>query len=125
MNKPALSLAGILLATSLSLGTPQQSSHKSATAKVFSGEITDSPCAQMGSHAAMMNPEGAKNARECTISCVRMGGKYVLYNGASKTTYRLDDQEKPKDFAGQKVKVTGTYDKAAKTIHVQHIEAAP
>jgi hypothetical protein len=53
-----------------------------------------------------------------------MGGKFVLYDAATKATYMLDDQEKPKEFAGQKVKVTGTYDKATKTIHVESIEAA-
>ncbi len=53
-----------------------------------------------------------------------MGGKFVLYSAATKTTYQLDDQEKPRDFAGQKVKVTGNYDEASKTIHVESIEAA-
>jgi len=53
-----------------------------------------------------------------------MGEKYVLFDAAKKTTYELDDQEKPVDFAGQKVKVKGSYDKATKTIHVTSIEAA-
>ncbi len=53
-----------------------------------------------------------------------MGGKFVLYDSAKKATYQLDDQEKPKEFARQKVKVTGTYDKTTKTIHVENIEPA-
>ena len=53
-----------------------------------------------------------------------MGGKFVLYDAAKKATYMLDDQEKPEEFAGQKVKVTGTYNKATKTIHVESIHAA-
>ncbi len=53
-----------------------------------------------------------------------MGGKYVLYDGATKTIYELDDQQKPADFAGKKVKITGTYDKGTKTIHVTNIQAA-
>ncbi len=52
------------------------------------------------------------------------GGKFVLYDSAKKATYQLDDQEKPKEFARQKVKVTGTYDKTTKTIHVENIEPA-
>ncbi len=48
----------------------------------------------------------------------------MLYDATKKATYQLDDQEKPKDFAGQKVKVTGTYDRATKTIRVEKIEAA-
>ncbi len=60
----------------------------------------------------------------CTKNCVKMGGKYVLFNAAKKTIYELDDQQKPEQFAGQNVKVKGTYDKATKTIHVTSIEAA-
>ncbi len=85
----------------------------------------DSQCAGMGGH----DPAGYKmtntnNPKDCTLACVKMGGKFVLYNAAKKATYQLDDQEKPKDFAGQKVKVTGTYDRATKTIRVERIEAA-
>ena len=53
-----------------------------------------------------------------------MGGKYVLFNAASKTFYELDDQAKPEEFAGKNVKVTGTLDSATKTIHVVSIKAA-
>jgi hypothetical protein len=52
-----------------------------------------------------------------------MGSKYVLFK-ADKTYYQLDDQKKPAAFAGQKVEVTGTLDKATKTIHVAGIKAA-
>jgi hypothetical protein len=38
--------------------------------------------------------------------------------------YELDDQTKPANFAGDKVKVMGTLDKATKTIHVSDIKAA-
>ena len=53
-----------------------------------------------------------------------MGGKFVLYDPASKTTYQLDDQKKPEQFAGEKVKVTGKYDGSTKTIHVADIQPA-
>jgi len=52
------------------------------------------------------------------------GSKYVLYNAATKRTYQLDDQDKPKELFGQKVKFTGSYDRKTKTIHVERIEAA-
>jgi len=48
----------------------------------------------------------------------------VLYNAETKTIYQLDDQEKPKQFAGQKVKVTGTYNGKTETLHVEGIDAA-
>lgn len=94
----------------------------SAAARTFTGEIMDSGCAQTGSHATMMKAHsGIKSAKECTLGCVKAGAKFVLYNPATKTVYQLDDQTKPEAFAGEKVRVTGTYDKATKTIHVEKI----
>jgi type 1 fimbria pilin len=97
-----------------------------ATAKdmTFNGEIMDSPCAKMGGHESMFKKEGTTDPKACTEACIKMGGKYVLFNGASKSFYQLDDQTKPKQFSGQKVQVTGTLDKATKTIHVTDIKAA-
>ncbi len=99
--------------------------------QTFTGEIYDSQCAKEGSHAKMMAKEGMAGKENdpmgramCTKNCVKMGGKYVLFNPAKKTIYELDDQQKPEQFAGQNVKVKGTYDKATKTIHVTSIEAA-
>lgn len=60
----------------------------------------------------------------CTKNCVKMGGKYVLYDPAKKAVYELDDQQKPEALAGQKVRVTGTLDAATKTIHITDIKAA-
>jgi hypothetical protein len=55
---------------------------------------------------------------------VKNGGKFVLYNPDTKKTYQLDDQKKPEQFAGEKVNVTGDYDRATKTIHVTQIQSA-
>jgi type 1 fimbria pilin len=92
-------------------------------ARSFKGEIMDSACAKMGSHDMMMKKEGAKNAKECTLGCVKMGSKYVLFDSASKKVYELDDQTKPEQFAGDKVTVKGTLDKKTNTIHVTDIQA--
>jgi Protein of unknown function (DUF5818) len=114
-------LAAVLL-TSLSFAAPK--------GKTFKGEIMDSQCAMNGSHAEMLKKEGmadkdpndAMAKKMCTENCVKMGGKYVLYDAAAKKVYQLDDQTKPRQFAGQNVKVTGTVDKAGETIHVTNIE---
>ena len=92
--------------------------------RTFSGEIMDSACAKEGSHEAMMKKAGLTDKGACVQACVKMGGKYVLFNAASKTFYELDDQTKPEEFAGKNVKVTGTLDSATKTIHVESIKAA-
>jgi hypothetical protein len=91
--------------------------------QTFTGEIMDSQCAKMGSHDMMIKQEGAKDAKQCTLGCVKMGGKYVLFNAADKTIYQLDDQTKPEAFAGEKVSVKGKLDKDKKTIHVTGIQA--
>ncbi len=101
--------------------------------QTFSGEIMDSQCAKNASHAMMLKKEGMGDKdpndpmtkKMCTQNCVKMGGKYVLYNAAKKTVYELDDQQKSAEFAGQKAKIVGNYDKATKTIHVTSIQAAP
>src|SRR6266851_10503658 len=86
--------------------------------KTFTGEIMDSQCAQMGSHDNMMKGEGAKNAKECTNACAKSGGKYALYDPTGKRAYQLDDQKKARDYAGQKVTITGTFDSTSDSIHV-------
>ena len=83
----------------------------------------DSQCANMGSHDVMIKQEGAKNAKQCTRGCVKMGGKYVLFNASDRTIYQLDDQTRPEAFAGEKVSVTGKLGKDKKTIHVTGIQA--
>lgn len=102
---------------------PVSLSVAAAKDQTFTGEIMDSQCANMGSHDVMIKQEGAKDAKQCTLGCVRMGGKYVLFDGATKTVYQLDDQTKPAKFAGEKVTVKGKLGKDNKTIHVAEIQA--
>jgi len=124
MKKMLLSLLAIFVLSMLSFAAPKPK------AKTFTGEIMDSQCAMNASHAEMMKKEGMgdKDANDpmakkmCTQGCVKMGGKYVLFNPADKSVYELDDQKKPADFAGQNVKVKGTLN--GKTIHVKSISKA-
>ena len=112
--------AAILLLATLVFAAPKE--------KTYSGEIMDSQCAMNASHAQMLKKEGMgdKDPNDpmakamCTKNCIKMGGKYVLYDSASKKVYQLDDQTKPEQFAGQNVKVTGTLNND--TIHVSNIE---
>lgn len=83
----------------------------------------DSFCAQLGSHHAITNV--ASSDRDCTLACVKSGATFVLYDSGKRVTYRLDDQRKPYNFAGEEVYVTGTYDARTNTIHVRSILGAP
>jgi hypothetical protein len=48
-----------------------------------------------------------------------MGGTYVLV--AKEEVYKLDDQTQPEQFAGKKVKVSGTLDTKTHLFHVLSI----
>ena len=93
----------------------------------FQGEIMDSQCAFNvhsvdHSHESMIK-KGVygKDARSCSLRCAKeMGGVFVLV--AKKDIYRLDDQILSEQFAGKKVKVSGTLDAAAGSIHVLKME---
>lgn len=127
MKRPMIAFALILPFAGISL-RGLVSSHvqqQNNTPMSFSGEIIDNECAVQRSHDTMMKKEGFKNAKDCTLGCVKAGGQFVLYASSNKTTYQLDDQEKPTDYAGQRVTIIGTYDGATKTIRVQSIESAP
>jgi hypothetical protein len=66
---------------------------------------------------------GEKDKKKCTLSCTESGSDFVLADKEHKKVYKLDDQKRPKEFAGDKVVIVGTLD--GDTIHVQSIAAPP
>ena len=92
------------------------------------GAIMDSQCAynvhsDAHSHEWMTSRgvQGATDEESCTHHCVKdMGGSYVLV--AKKDVYKLDDQVKAEQFAGKKVKISGTLDADNHTVHVFDME---
>lgn len=119
----------LLFAISMCQATIAKAAQEQSGAKTFSGYVMDSACAQMGSHSEMEHKHGMKgsdrlsgaNARKCTEFCVKGGSQYVLYDPTNKMTYQLSDQEKAKLFAGERVRIKGTYDESSKTITVESI----
>ena len=112
---------GIIAAFSLSMtatlattGAAQKAKAK-AEPKTVIGYISDSSCGLQ--HMAGMNE------KDCTLMCAK-NGKFVLADRDQKVVYQLDSvgQEKAREFAGQKVKITGRI--SGKTIRVTAIEAA-
>ena len=116
MKRLGLMVVMLMIATTVSFGKAD---------KTYTGEIMDSTCAKMGNHDAGYKVTGTNTPKDCALACVKGGAKFVLYDAATKTAYELDDQDKAKDLAGQKVKVEGTLNNSTKTIHVDKIEAAP
>ncbi len=112
----------------LAFALPTPSSHSVASSapheKTYRGQIMDSACAKEGSHTQGYKMTGTDTPKACTLACVHGGSTFVLYNGNHKTTYKLDNQNDAKPFAGENVKVMGTLNKSDDTIHVDKIKAA-
>ena len=99
-------LSSLLLAGALVAG---------AATQTFTGVITDSMCGK--DHTMMKVSPDAK----CVQQCAKSGSKYALFDG--KNVYVLSDQKTPEQFAGQKVKVTGTLYEKTKILKVDSISA--
>ncbi|HXY14139.1 MAG TPA: hypothetical protein VEI26_06540 [Terriglobales bacterium] len=107
------------LALSLSASTSAQE------AALFRGEISDSQCALnvhslTKSHEEMLKSKSGAAGHTpatCSIYCIeRLGGRFVLVSG--KNVYHLDNQNLPRKFVGEKVRLRGVLDPKTGTIHV-------
>jgi hypothetical protein len=101
---------GFLLASSLAVA-----GRVTAGTRTFVGNISDSMC-------GLKHMMPGKSNKECTLECVKAGSKFVLADVTHGKVYQLSDQKKPEQFAGEKVKVTGTL--KGDTINVTAIEPA-
>ena len=127
MRRSSLALAAIaLLGMTLPAVPTAKNAQGTGSQRTLNlvGEIMDSRCAIDGSHDKMMRQNETKNAKDCTLQCAMTGGSFVLIDPETKTVYQLDDQEKPARFAGQRVRISGTYDEPSKTMHIESIESA-
>jgi hypothetical protein len=116
MKTLAIGVVGVLILAG-GLSAQKAPSFSVRNGETFTGEITDSYCAEDGHHIGMI-----KSERNCILTCVKLdGAQFVLYNSKTRRIYNLDDQQKSEGFAGQEVTVTGTHDKEAKAIHVINI----
>ncbi len=123
MNRIAvLSMSGVLALSLFAFAGEDE-------AKVFRGEISDSQCAfnvhsLTQSHQEMLKSksgDAGKTAASCSQFCiVHMGGKFVL--ASKEHVYHLDNQDMPRGFVGEKVKVHGVLDSKTETIHVVSIQ---
>lgn len=107
-----LLVLGVVLVTPLS-GVAQKTQRAE---KTLIGYVSDN-------HCGLKHMAGMGDDKSCTLMCVKHG-KFVLADRDHKRVYQLDKtgQAKAREFAGQKVKVTGRV--SGKTIRVTAIEAA-
>jgi hypothetical protein len=91
------------------------------TTSVFVGFITDTECGP--DHAPMIAKGGmGKTDRECTSRCVEKGATFGFVDEGRRRFYQLDDQEAPRPYAGEKVRIEGTLE--GDTIRVGSIARA-
>ena len=111
-----ISMALVLFLLALP-STAQNSNSKGRPETSVVGYISDSMC-------GLKHMSGMGDDKNCTLSCVKQGSKFVLADRDHKKVYQLDKagQDKAKEFAGQKVKITGRV--TGRSIRVSSIEPA-
>lgn len=112
--------AGLLVPLAACMSTSSPAAQP-ATTGVFVGYISESDCGP--DHVAMLaTGKMGSTDGECVLKCVRMGAAFGFVDAQRENFYLLDDQEKPRPFAGRRVRVTGRLD--GDTLYVQSIEGA-
>jgi uncharacterized protein YdeI (BOF family) len=118
MKKLITVLATMALAVMLSaVSFAQQDQSTSPSAQPTAPQSGQQPSSPSPDSSASM-----QQASSFTGTVVKASGKYVLKT--SDANYRLDDQEKAKQFVGKQVKVSGSLDSGTGTIHVSDITPA-
>jgi hypothetical protein len=124
LTRVSLVLTATLTAVALSLPLATASGQSSPTTpQTIVGEVTDTMCAPSKSHLGMMakTPNMGHDASSCAKECARIGAKYALLDNQTGKVYQVDDQAKIAQFAGHRVKVTGTL--TASGIRVANVNA--
>lgn len=97
------------------------SSLAGAATKKMDGMISDSACGT--SHAKMieMHKEAKMNERDCTLACIKAGGKFVFVSGGKVYTIANQKLAALTEHAGETVSVTGNVE--GDTITVSKVAA--
>lgn len=112
-----LSGVGINLAAQTPPQTPSQTPSATDSQATPSATSPNSSMPQSQTDAA--NSQQSARAFEGKIQ--KSGDELVLQETATQTSYKLDNQEKAKQFDGKNVKVMATLDPATNKLHVVDI----
>lgn len=90
-----------------------------AAEQTWSGQISDSMC--KADHSMMSHGGKKVSAHDCTLECVKGGGKYVFVTKGK--VYEIQNQDLPdlQMHAGHTVKLTGEMSADGKTIKATKI----
>src|SRR5437870_9290938 len=114
-----LAFVAIVVVAVLAVSTSsvaRNSNAKAVPERTLVGFISDN-------HCGLKHMAGMGDDKSCTLMCVK-NGKFVLADRDHKRVYQLDKtgQKKAREFAGQKVTVTGRV--TGNSIKVTAIQAA-
>ncbi len=90
----------------------------------LSAQQTPSTPSQAGSTPQQQQTDATnpqQSARSFEGKIAKSGDQLVLQESATQTSYKLDDQDKAKQFEGKNVKVMATVDASTNTLHVVDI----
>ncbi len=103
----------------ISLGLMLGGASAIAAEQTWTGQISDSMC---GADHGMMKHEGKKvSSRDCTLECVKDGGKYVFVSKGKVYEIENQDSKELQQHAGHTVKLTGDMSADGKTITASKI----
>ena len=91
-----------------------------AAPQTLTGQISDSMCGK--SHAGM--GDMGKNPKDCTVGCVKAGGKYIFVSGDKVYDIKNQTFAALAANAGASIQLTGDVDKDGKAITVTKIAPA-
>jgi hypothetical protein len=103
----------------LILTTLLMSSGLPADERMWTGRISDSLCGLSHADMTASHVEKAMSERDCTLLCVRNGGKYVLISEGKVYVIGNQDFKALRELAGLQVVLTGEMD--AHSIRVSKI----
>jgi hypothetical protein len=100
-----------------------------AATKTWAGKISDSMCGATHKMVKEHEQKGemsktapkADKDRECTLACVKAGGKYILVSQGKVFEIENQDFASLSEHAGHTVKLTGDLNADGKTIKVSEI----
>lgn len=130
--KRLLSIVALLGLTGLGVSlSAQQTPSSTPSTPSQAGSMPDQQTPSSPTSAApqqQQQPTDAANAQQSARAfegkIEKSGDKLVLQDSATATSYKLDDQDKAKQFEGKSVKVMATVDSSTNTLHVVDISPA-
>lgn len=102
--------------------TPVSSRQQAPAATPQSSTQTEIPNGSERSAPAQANDQQTQEPLAFTGRLQESNGAFVLYDGITKVSYRLDDQSKVKAYLGKQVKIVGKLAMRSNTIHIDSVE---